>query len=135
MSIDTQMFPGTSTGAANARTWLIDTLHQHGINGRTAADAAQVTAELAANAALHTRSAGDTFDVLLRIGPTRLRIEVTDNGSSTVPVARRTPPEDFENGRGLDLVAEFSTNWGTRSYPDQSRIVFAELTHDYPTQK
>ena len=135
MSTDTQLFPGTPTGASHARAWLTDTLNTRSIDGDTADDAAQVTAELAANAALHTRSAGDTFGVLLRIGPTRLRIEVTDNGSSTAPVARRTPPEDLENGRGLDLVAEFSTAWGTRSYPDQRRVVFAELTHDYPTQK
>jgi serine/threonine-protein kinase RsbW len=66
--------------------------------------------ELAANAALHSRSRcpGGTFTVRARINPCdHARIEVEDDGGTWAPAAY-----DSTGHHGLDIVRALATAWG-----------------------
>ncbi|QVQ53833.1 ATP-binding protein [Spiractinospora alimapuensis] len=132
MSPDEQQrrFPGVAFGVRLARRWLTDQLDEGGVEPELCSNAVQVLAELAANAAEHTRSGlpGGTFHVRLRVGNTKLRLEVTDQGSDeTAPVARRAGPF-ATSGHGLEIVNALSSQWWTKSH-DDGRTVFAEVPH------
>ncbi|GAA2248899.1 ATP-binding protein [Streptomyces amakusaensis] len=100
--------------------------------GREAEAAAQVVAELAANAATHGRVPGRDFRMTLaEVGGT-LRIEVTDTRGERAPGRRDTDEED-ESGRGLLLVETFADRWGVVSGPAPGKTVWAELDQGPPT--
>lgn len=66
--------------------------------------------ELISNA---LRYAGGAVDVLARVGRDSLWAEVAD-ASPVLPALRQPPPESQQDGgRGLWLVNELSTAWGT----------------------
>lgn len=93
--------------------------------------AAQLVAELAANAALHGRVPGRNFRLALTVtGAKTLRIEVTDTRGEQHP-ARTHPaavPGDAESGRGLQLVEALADRWGVDPGPVPRKTVWAELT-------
>lgn len=88
--------------------------------------------ELAANAVEHTRSgAGGTFTVA--VGRPRAGVAfvaVTDAGGPGEPTLGDAG-DLAEDGRGLALVAAFSSRWGYRSTA-RGRIVWAEATWPVP---
>ncbi|MGW2740925.1 ATP-binding protein [Streptomyces sp. NPDC001450] len=92
-------------------------------------EAAQVVAELAANAVLHGRVRGRDFRLGLKLyDDGTLRIEVTDARGDRIP---RTPdPADgaAESGRGLLIVAAHAHQWGVDEAPANAKTVWAELT-------
>lgn len=121
-------FAGAAASAREVRQWAGAALRKAGVDAATVTAAEQVLAELAANAVEHTRSGhpGGTFHVLLRVGLTRLRLEVTDQGSdSREPRAKRSGPAT-DSGHGLDLVDAYTTHWWTR-VANEGRTVFAEV--------
>jgi anti-sigma regulatory factor (Ser/Thr protein kinase) len=66
--------------------------------------------ELAANAALHSRSRlpGGTFAVRAAVYSDRhVRIEVEDNGGSWI-----TPPDEPNGHHGLDIIRALAKEWG-----------------------
>src|SRR5262249_42658787 len=71
--------------------------------------------ELAANAALHSRSGlpGGTFTVRARINPgDHAQIEVEDQGGPWTPGG-----SDSEGHHGLAIVRALATDWGHRRRP------------------
>ncbi|MFI2412900.1 ATP-binding protein [Streptomyces sp. NPDC018947] len=91
--------------------------------------AAQVVAELAANAVLHGRVPGRDFRLALRLGDTgTLRIEVTDARGDRVPRGPDPVDAEAETGRGLRIVAAYAERWGVREAPAHAKTVWAELT-------
>jgi anti-sigma regulatory factor (Ser/Thr protein kinase) len=94
-------------------------------NGVTEA-AAQLVAELAANAATHGRVAGRSFRLVLLVREDALRIEVTDTRADALP--RRMPPSPCaDSGRGLLLVEALADRWGAGAGPAPQKTVWAEL--------
>ncbi|MEL5960891.1 ATP-binding protein [Streptomyces sp. CLV115] len=120
----TVLLSPTRRGARLARLLTTAHLSDWGI----ACDrAAQVVAELAANAALHGRVPGRDF----RLGITvhhgeLLRIEVTDTRAERLPLAS-APGRHEENGRGLLIVEALADRWGTAVGPVPRKTVWAEL--------
>ncbi|WP_405447071.1 ATP-binding protein [Streptomyces erythrochromogenes] len=118
--------PSTPRGARAARALTVAQLAERRLPFD---DAAQVVAELAANAVTHGRVRGRNFRLALRIapGPT-LRIEVTDTrrefGQPALCVA---PDAEAESGRGLVLVSALAARWGTDLGPAPLKTVWAEM--------
>jgi anti-sigma regulatory factor (Ser/Thr protein kinase) len=80
--------------------------------------------ELAANAALHSRSRlpGGTFTVRIRINPgDHARIEVEDDGGPWTPQV-----SDPTGHRGLDVVRALASAWGVND-DRTSRTAWARL--------
>lgn len=90
----------------------------------------RLTAELAANAALHGRVPGRDFRLTLTLDAVdTLRVEVTDPRGDRLP---RTPDPagghaGSESGRGLILVAAFADRWGVDEGPAPCKTVWAEV--------
>jgi serine/threonine-protein kinase RsbW len=74
-----------------------------------AADAALIISELAANAVLHSNSAGQSFTVRARTDDTSLHLEVEDLGGPWHPA-----PRDTSRPHGLDVIQALTGagNWG-----------------------
>jgi anti-sigma regulatory factor (Ser/Thr protein kinase) len=88
--------------------------------------AEHIVAELATNAATHSRVPGRDFRLTLYVVGDTLRIEVTDTRSDRLPQVQRLAP-DAESGRGLALVDALADRWGTAPGPYPRKTVWAEL--------
>ncbi|MGV9786484.1 ATP-binding protein [Streptomyces sp. NPDC003435] len=117
------LFSSTPRGARLARLLAAEQLRSWGLPWEAAA---QVVAELAANAATHGRLPGRSFRIALRVDNRTLRIEVTDTRGDRRPV-RREPGAEDEGGRGLLLVAALADRWGVADDRFPRKIVWAEL--------
>ncbi len=94
-------------------------------------DAELVASELTANAVLHAQADDcDCFDVRLRPGHRRLRIEVADTGPS-LP-RQKVPGSAVETGRGLRLVEALCGRWGVVLNTPRGKTVWAELVTSAP---
>ena len=99
-------FPGNPARAREARRFLAAILDHNPV----AEDAVLCLSELAANAAIHSRSGqpGGQFSVRAELGGGLLRVEVRDQGGPwTWP-----PADDAGRGRGLLIVAALARAWG-----------------------
>lgn len=118
----------TRRGARLAR--LLATAHL-GDWGLPAEPAANIVAELAANAAVHGRVPGRDFRLGLMVhGDALLRIEVTDTRGERLPPAPGTgdmPADGAESGRGLLIVGALADRWGVDVGPAPRKTVWAEL--------
>jgi anti-sigma regulatory factor (Ser/Thr protein kinase) len=85
----------------------------------TTADAVLLVSELVTNALLHARSA-PTVEVTR--DDHRFRIAVCDD--SPVAPRRRQYATDAATGRGIALVEELSTDWGSERVGDGKRVWF-----------
>ncbi|MFI0100654.1 ATP-binding protein [Streptomyces virginiae] len=118
--------PSTPRGARAARALAVAQLMERKLPFE---DAAQVVAELAANAVTHGRVRGRDFRLalLLTQGPT-LRIEVSDTRREFAPpVDCQAPDAEVESGRGLVLVSALASRWGTDLGPAPLKTVWAEI--------
>ncbi|MDQ1036348.1 anti-sigma regulatory factor (Ser/Thr protein kinase) [Streptomyces sp. V3I8] len=88
--------------------------------------ARHLVAELAANAATHSRVPGRDFRLVLHVVASTLRIEVTDTCGGVLP-RPLDPAPDSESGRGLVLVVALADRWGVTRGPHPRRTVWAEL--------
>jgi serine/threonine-protein kinase RsbW len=94
-------------------------------------EAVLLTSELCANALQHTASGnGGSFEVTVFRSDQSLRIEVRDEGATTIPVVRDLN-DLAECGRGLELVALIASRWG-QCGDEYGRSVFFELRWDKP---
>ena len=99
-------YPGTAEHIRIVRADLRAVLHECPM----AHDVILCASELAANAAIHSRSRlpGGPFTVRAKISPgDHAWIEVEDNGGPTSPGIR-----DTAGHHGLDIVRALATDWG-----------------------
>lgn len=117
--------PATPHGARAARQLASAQLAYWAL---TFPDAAQVVAELAANAVTHGRIPGRRFRLRLTAVGATLRIEVSDTRAECGPrLAAELPATDAESGRGLVLVAALADRWGVSAGPVPLKTVWAEM--------
>ncbi len=119
-------FPAELSSVGKSRAFLRAALGDWGVDDYDFG-AAQVLTELAANAALHARTA---FTVHLVLEPSALLVEVTD--SSPVPPQRRRYGTEATTGRGIALVESLSDTWGVESSPT-GKTVWCRVTADDPS--
>ncbi|GAA1553277.1 ATP-binding protein [Streptomyces globosus] len=98
------------------RTWGLDGLVD---------DAQMVVSELVTNAIRHTRTR--RIGVSVTRLPDHVRIVVTDTSRTLPAPAPATVAPDAEAGRGLQLVDQLTTRWGSRRLRT-GKQVWAELT-------
>ncbi|MET9372995.1 ATP-binding protein [Streptomyces sp. NPDC002992] len=121
----------TRRGARLARLLAVEQLRSWELTA-VAEVAAQVVAELAANAVTHGRVPGRDFRLALLASDAVLRIEVTDTRGDRLPVVGR--PTDAASGRGLLIVEALADRWGVTSGPVPRKTVWAEIgTASRPT--
>jgi anti-sigma regulatory factor (Ser/Thr protein kinase) len=113
-------FPGVPESAGQARRFAARALAAAG-RPEAAEVLVLLVSELVSNAVLH---AGTAIEVVVRILPDRLSVEVHDGGGGQ-PVRRR-----YSNlsgtGRGLMLVEELARDWGT-VVTETGKFVWFEL--------
>jgi hypothetical protein len=113
-------FPNALESARAARHFVLGTLRSWGDQSH-ARDAAIITAELAANAVMHTCSA---FTVAISRAVAGVRISVRD--ASPLPSAHGDSTLAARRDHGLGVVAAIATRWAVEPLPD-GKIVWAEL--------
>jgi len=125
-----RIFPGRQNQVACARDFVRRAV---GPGCPVLDEAILLTSELCTNAQQHTASgAGGSFEVTVFRRDDSLRVEVRDEGASSVP-AVRSLTELSENGRGLEVVHLIADRWG-QSGDRFGRIVFFELRWRPATQ-
>ena len=85
-------------------------------------DAQLVLSELVTNALVH---AGGSCEVIARLSPGALHLDVLDGGSGTPDPQLPSGLED--HGRGLMLVGGLCVAWGIDAAPGGKKLVWAEL--------
>ncbi|MEO3806662.1 ATP-binding protein [Nonomuraea sp. B1E8] len=128
------VLPGMARSVPLLRRFVGDTLT---VAQHQSVDGAQlVTSELVTNAVVHSRSGWPgglvTTDVIA-FGDGLARIEVTDEGGTTLP--RPRDPDDGDcHGRGLRLVEQLAQQWGVRLDARGWKTVWADVltTEDAP---
>ncbi|MFD3503798.1 ATP-binding protein [Streptomyces sp. NPDC058678] len=113
----------TPRGARLARLLATEQLRAWGL---PLDPARHLVAELATNAATHSRVPGRDFRVTLYVVADTLRIEVTDTCGDRLP-SLQVPDPDAESGRGRVLVEALADRWGTAQGPHPRKTVWAEL--------
>jgi serine/threonine-protein kinase RsbW len=118
----TRIFDGSPEEVHNVRAFVAQFVD--GCPG--ADDVVLLSSELATNAVLHSASGTDgTFCVSVLTESGRVRIEVHDLGSDTVPVACLSL-QPRESGSGLNLVEMIADRWGFYGGPT-GRVVWFEM--------
>jgi len=113
--------PPTATSAAAARGFVHQSLQQWGAASRS--DLARLlVSELVTNAVFHARS---PVEVRAVMASGRIRIEVRDHDPA--PPAQREAQPWEATGRGLLLVDELSSRWGSDPTPPEGKVVWFEL--------
>lgn len=85
-------------------------------------DALLITSEMLANA---VRACHTTLILLVEVHRTWLKLAVSDD--SPVPAVRRQPGPDDTQGRGVDIIATLSTNWGQTPWDGTKKTVWSRL--------
>ena len=100
-------FPAAASQIRHARVFLTAVIPGHPL----ADDAALCLSDIATNAVMHSnsRQAGGTFTVRITHCPSHLRVEVEDQGGPWTP----SQEGDGRRGRGLLIVTQLATAWGT----------------------
>jgi anti-sigma regulatory factor (Ser/Thr protein kinase) len=111
-------FPADPASAAKARRLLDETLRSWRCEALVDV-ATLLVSELVANAILH---AGTTIEVVARVVPQRLRIEVHDD-NPRMPV-RKHYSNLSGTGRGLLLVERLAADWGAEATESGKRVWF-----------
>jgi anti-sigma regulatory factor (Ser/Thr protein kinase) len=117
-----------SSSAAEARRFVRAALADWGESSLDEVAALLVT-ELVTNAIVHTRSGPE---VTARLAGHRLRVEVAD-ASPTPPVRHRHSPRAAA-GRGMILVDELASAWGSEP-AGMGKVVWFELEARIPTER
>ncbi|MER7760299.1 ATP-binding protein [Streptomyces sp. NPDC097619] len=93
-----------------------------GVDEDRVEDVVLLVAELVSNAMLH---AGGPLELVLDASPARLRVEVSDGGS-TLPSPRRPHEPSVPGGHGLFIVEHASDRWGAERH-ELGKTVWAEF--------
>ncbi len=113
-------FPGVPESAGQARRFVGQVLMAAG-RPEAVEVAVLLVSELVSNAVLH---AGTDIEVVVRVLPERLAVEVHDQGGGHA--IRRRYSNMSGTGRGLMLVEELARDWGT-VVTDSGKFVWFEL--------
>jgi anti-sigma regulatory factor (Ser/Thr protein kinase) len=113
-------FPGVPESAGRARRFVSTALTDAG-RAQEAEVAVLLVSELVSNAVLH---AGTEIELVVRILPDRLAVEVHDQGGGRA--VRRRYSNLSGTGRGLMLVEELARDWGT-VVTEAGKFVWFEL--------
>ena len=128
----------TAASTGEARRFAGDVMDEWQVVGAVRSDVALCVAELAANAAIHTRS---PYTVTLRRAGLGVRVDVIDERPDQLPVVVPLVGTAVDmtlrstTGRGLQIVATLADRWGV-STSNGAKAVWAELsgqTHEGPT--
>jgi anti-sigma regulatory factor (Ser/Thr protein kinase) len=84
-------------------------------------EAILLVSELATNAVIHGRT---EFEVVVRLSPERLRIEVIDGNAR--PPSPVMVPTRSTSGRGLSIVQQIASAWGVEQH-ETGKVVWFEL--------
>jgi anti-sigma regulatory factor (Ser/Thr protein kinase) len=119
--------PARVDQVARAREFVLSTL---GAEHPCTSVLQLIVGELITNSIVHSESgrrAGGTVTVALSRQSRRIRVEVSDAGSATLPRMREV---DFcaESGRGLYLVDALATAWNCSRDPSGTTTTWAEVT-------
>lgn len=125
--------PGQPEQVAAARAFVADAL---GPGNPCVEVAALLVSELVTNSLRHSSSAraGGTITITVTGGPgggESARVEVTDDGATTLPVVR-SPRGDDEGGRGMHLVRALASAWGCRRHSNLTTTWFELTPQAYP---
>ena len=114
------------TAPADAREWLRHVVLGAGLecDEGVGADLELCLSELIANA---TQAGAATVGVEVAVGDETMELSVSDDAPG-MPVLRTTKPEDV-HGRGLQVLAALSLDWGVRSFGPR-KTVWATLSRD-----
>ncbi len=116
-SLQRMRFAPTAGAPRQARLALRHALTDAGLDvaGELAETVLLLTSELCDNAVLH---AGTDFDIELDIDPDLVTVRVSDHGPSPLEQHLSRPRPRYgrapSHGRGLMLVQQLATSWGTR---------------------
>jgi anti-sigma regulatory factor (Ser/Thr protein kinase) len=114
--------PADTTSPGRGRVFVAGLLEEWGLD--VLVDAATLlTSELVTNAVRH---AGTGMELVVsRTDDRTVRVAVTDRAPA-VGVHVRTSPDDAEGGRGMFLVEQLATGWGS-AVDDDAKTVWFEL--------
>ena len=115
-----RLFDGAPAALREVRRFVRDVLHAWG-DDQQLADAELIASELATNAVMHAHS---PFRVSLARTASSMTLAVRD--ASFAQPEPRAPHTRDGGGRGLALVSEISSSWGTRAESD-GKTVWAEV--------
>lgn len=117
----------TDEAPAGARRHLAKVLAAWGVPRGLIAEAEMICSELMTNAVQATWKLAEERPVALRLlaNAERLVVEVWDCHPGAP--ARRVTADDAECGRGLAIVAQLATRWGSRRLGPRVKAVWAEL--------
>ena len=119
----TTSLPPEPTSARAARRFVTAALHRLGQDGRS--DLAELlVSELVTNALLHART---TITLVVQVSGSGIRVGVAD-GSRRGP-RFRDYTDEATTGRGLTLVEELATAWGTEP-SGRGKTIWFELTDE-----
>lgn len=119
--LQARVFDGSREEVRNVRVFV-----GQAVDGCPVADdVVLLSSELATNAVLHSASGGGTFRVSVIAGSGRVRVEVHDLGSATLPTLRRSR-QPGESGAGLSLVDALAGRWGFHDWT-RGRVVWFEM--------
>jgi hypothetical protein len=120
----------TAASTGDARRFAAGVMDDWELSGAVRSDVALCVAELAANAAIHTRG---PYTVTLRRAGSGVRIDVIDARPDQLPVVVPLVGTVVDmtirstTGRGLQIVATLSDRWGV-STSNGAKAVWAELS-------
>jgi anti-sigma regulatory factor (Ser/Thr protein kinase) len=103
-----------------ARRFMSGVLGDH----PAADDAVMCVSEMAANAAIHSKSRepGGHFMVRAQLSGSRIRVEVQDQGGQW-----SRPLTGFEPGHGLHIIGQLAQTWGIAGDSATGWVVWAEI--------
>ena len=111
-----------ASSAADARRTVRNAFSQAGLDDETAFDAALIASELVANAVRHARPLpSGHLAVEWTFNPDGYRIAVTDGGGGDRIEPRQAGQHD-PSGRGLQIVASLSEDWGVDVDPSGTTV-------------
>jgi serine/threonine-protein kinase RsbW len=114
-------------------------LRKHQVDLVTAHQFKLAISEAFTNALVHgnCRNANKIITVELQVNESRLRADITDQGSGGLQrIERRKPPDPFsENGRGVDLIRHYATDVEFRESDSGGVVVSIRLDRTMQSER
>ncbi|WP_165959205.1 ATP-binding protein [Actinomadura sp. KC345] len=127
--LGTCVIPSTPKNVVNGRRWLLERLEPLlGAEHSAYDDSVLLLSETLTNSIVHGN--GHLVEVDAYVGTANVRIEVTDEGGSTVP--HHVDDPDGEHGRGLPILSMLAKSWGFEQLDDGRLRVWFEVPHTAP---
>jgi anti-sigma regulatory factor (Ser/Thr protein kinase) len=125
-----QVLPHSDEAPAIGRAFVSDALRRWKLDALVET-AALLTSELVTNAVVHARS---TSSLTVQQIHDAIRVELLDRGHGRVAL-RRSSPGAVGGGRGLFIVEQLATAWGSRDTPAGTTVWFELATDASPAAR